>query len=111
MRVRLGEVNPKAAALLPPGAPDGSGVGVNYVDAYVKPIKATLDDGRKITCTRRGLALTLKVGQVAGEGLLRRLEHGPDVKQMLRRALEEAAENADASFSEEDGVLWLDVEV
>ena len=108
MKVRIGWVNPKAEALLPPNQPDGSGVGVNYVDAYVKPFKLTLEDGRKVTCARRGLKLTLTVGKVKGEGLLRRLEHGPDLKNILRHALDDAAEAAGLSFSEEDGTLYLD---
>ena len=110
MRVRVAEVDPKAEALLPSAEPDGSGVGVNYVDAYVKPIKATLEDGRKVKCSRRGLKLTLKVGDRSGEGLLRRLEHGPDVKEMLRHALDEAGRSIGASIVEEDGTIYLELD-
>ena len=106
-RIEIGAVNPKAEGLLPPARPDGSGVGVNYVDAYLKPFKRTLEDGRKVTCTRRGLKLTLAVGPRKGEGLLRRLEHGPDPRDMLRRALEEAAEQAGVAFEEDGGQLVL----
>ncbi len=110
MKVRLGDVNAKAEALLPPAQPDGSGIGVNYVDAYLKALKATLEDGRKVLCTRRGLKLTLKVGGAKGEGLLRRIEHGPDPRHVLRRALEEAAGGAGVTFSEADGELFLELE-
>ena len=108
MRFKIGDVNPKAEALLPPSQPDGSGVGVNYVDAYLKPFKLTLDDGRKVTCKRRGLKLTLKVGKVSGEGLLRRLEHGPSERDMLLHALNEAADGVGMEFVEENGALYLD---
>jgi hypothetical protein len=106
MRIRIGTVNPKAQRWLE--EPDGSGVGVNYTDAYVKPFKLTLEDGRKITCKRRGLKLTLAIGKATGDGLLRRIEHGPDVQNILRHALEEAAEAVGAEFVEEDGELFLD---
>ncbi len=108
MRIRIGDVNPKAEAQLPENEPDGSSVGVNYTDAYLKPIKLTLEDGRKLTATRRGLKVTLKLGTVSGDGLLRRIEHGPDAKNMLRQALEEAGEAIGAEIVEEDGVLYLE---
>ena len=109
MKIRLGDVNPKAAALLPPDQPDGSGVGVNYADAYVKAMKVTLEDGRKVLCMRRGLKLTLKIGKAKGEGLLRRIDNGPDPRNMLRLALEEAADGVGAEFVEEDGGVWLEM--
>ena len=64
-----------------------------------KPVKLTLEDGRKLAFKRRGLKITLMIGDRSGEGLLRRLEHGPDVKEMLRAALEDAARNAGASLA------------
>lgn len=109
MRAKVGQENAEAEKLIPPEKPDGSGVGVNYADAYVKAIKATLADGRKVSCKRRGLKLTLAVGERKGEGLLRRLEHGPDVKTILREALKEAAQGAGATFVVEDGVIYLDL--
>ena len=110
MKIQIAPVNEKAEKLLPENKPDDSGVGINYTDAYLKSFKLTLDDGRKIKCKRRGLKLTLEIGDAKGEGLLRRLEHGPDVKAMLRKALEEAAAGVGARFSEEEGVLWLELE-
>ena len=110
MKVQIAAIDPKAERLLPDAAPDDSGVGINYADAYVRAIKTTLEDGRKVTCKRRGLKITLKIGERAGEGLLRRLEHGPDVRDMLRRALEEAARGAGATFVEEDGTVFLELE-
>ena len=109
MRVRIAEEDPKAENFLPSARPDGSDVGVNYADAYLKAFKVTLDDGRKVSCKRRGLKLTLKIGDEQGEGLLRRLEHGPDVRALLRMALEEAAHAAGATLVVEDGVIYLDL--
>ena len=48
LKVALGPENKDAEKLLPPVKDDGSGVGINYTDAYVKGIKLTLEDGRKI---------------------------------------------------------------
>ena len=109
MKSRVAELNEEAEDLLPPSKPDGSAVGVNYTDAYVKPMNTTLEDGRSVTCKRRGLKLTLTVGDSKGEGLLRRLEHGPDLKVMLQEALKEAAANAGGTFLEEEGAIYLDI--
>ena len=65
--------------------PDGSGVGVNYVDVIAKASKLTLPDGRKLLLKRRGLKLTLAIGDKQGEALLRRLDHGPDVRTSSTR--------------------------
>jgi hypothetical protein len=97
-----------AEAHLPEKELDGSGVGVNYVDAYLKSIKVTLPDGRKVACKRRGIKLTLSIGERSGEGLLRRLQHGPDVSVILREALLEAARNAGATLDIGAETLLLD---
>jgi hypothetical protein len=109
LKIRITDINPKAAAALPDHKADGSGVGVNYTDLYLKSFKWTLEDGRKISCKRRGLKLTMKIGSESGTGLLRRIENGPDVRTMVRLALEEAARELGASFSEEDGGLHLEL--
>jgi hypothetical protein len=110
MRLRVGEVPADAARLLPAVAPDASDIGVNYADAYLKIFKQTLEDGRKLLCKRRGLKLTLKIGDRQGEGLMRRLEHGPDVEEILRQALREAAAAAGARFSVDDGTVYLEID-
>lgn len=94
MRVVLPMDSTRAETLLPGVKPDGSQVGINYADAMLKPVKLTLDDGRKVAFKRRGLRITLTVGDRAGSGLLRRLAHGPDVKTMFAAALAEAAADA-----------------
>lgn len=107
MRIQLGPENQDAEKLLPEVEDDGSGIGINYADAYIKPFKKILDDGRKVACKRRGLEITLTVGDKSGKGLMRRLEHGPDAKNILRKALEDAAADAGLVFAVEDGVLVL----
>lgn len=92
--IKLCDVAATAVDKLPPKNPDKSGIGVHYVDAYLKPWNTTLGDGTRVACKRRGLKVTLTVGTKKGEGLMRRLEVGPDPVHMLRAALQEAAQAA-----------------
>ena len=108
MKHCLGPENTDADDLIPPREPDGSGIGVNYADAYLRAFAGELDDGRKTSCKRKGLKITLTVGDQSGEALLRRLEHGPDAKDILRRALESAASDAGFDFSVDAGQLYLE---
>lgn len=91
---KLCDVDPTALQKLPPQTPDKSGIGVHYVDAFIKPMNTTLGDGTRVACKRRGLKLTLTVGTKKGEGLMRRLDVGADPVAMLRGALQEAARGA-----------------
>ena len=109
MKVRITEENTEAERLIPPAAPDGSGIGVNYVDAYIKPLNVELEDGTKVACKRKGLKIILSVGDKTGEAIMRRIEHGPDVKKILRQALLSAAREADCELSVEEGGVWLNV--
>ena len=108
MKYAIGSENASAEDLLPPKAPDGSKIGVNYVDAWLQGISGEWPDGGKVTAKRKGLEVTLQVGDAKGAGLLRRLENGPDERQILRRALEEAAASAGFVFSAEGGTLFLE---
>jgi len=91
---KLCDVNPAATQKLPPDFADKSGIGVHYVDAFLKPMNATLPDGTRVACKRKGLKVTLTVGTKKGEGLMRRLDVSSDPVQMLRAALAEAARAA-----------------
>lgn len=108
-KYRLAAENVDAESLLPPKAPDGSGIGVNYIDAYVKPLNTTIDGGLKVACKRKGLKILLTVGDRTGEAIVRRVDHGPDPRTMLRKALEAAAESAGTRLSVENGVVSLEV--
>jgi hypothetical protein len=110
MRVTIPIDETQANSHLPEVKSDGSGVGVNYADQILKPFKVTLDDGRKLLAKRKGLKITITIGDKSGEAILRRLQNGPDVKNIFRKALEEAAGNAGASVVFEAGAIHLDVE-
>lgn len=108
MKLRIADENREAENLIPPDQPDGSGIGVNYVGAYIKEMNTEVE-GVNVTCKRKGLKILLAIGDDhSGEALLRRLENGPDVKVILRRALEDAAADAGYRFSVDDGVIYLE---
>ncbi len=109
MRQLLCDVNAAALDKLPQHTGDKSGIGVHYVDAYVKPMNAKLEDGTVVKCKRRGLKITLTVGTRKGDGLMRRLEVSPDPVVMLAAALKEAAAAAGVEVSVQDSAMFIEV--
>ena len=109
MKQRLCEVNAAAVTKLPQHTDDRSGIGVHYVDAYLKPMNAKLEDGTPVKCKRRGLKITLTAGAKKGDGLMRRLAMGGDAVKMLDAALQEAAKAADVQLVVENGAIFLTV--
>ena len=63
---KICDVNAEAKEKLPPAFKEKSGVGTHYVDAYVKPMNLTLEDGTKVACKRRGLQVNLSYGDKKG---------------------------------------------
>jgi hypothetical protein len=109
MKHRLCDVNAAAITKLPQHTDDRSGIGVHYVDAYLKPMNAKLEDGTAVKCKRKGLKVVLSVGTKKGEGLLRRLDVSADPIVMLDAALQEAAKGAGAELTVEDGAVFISV--
>jgi hypothetical protein len=107
MMLKLCDVNSMAVEKLPAQTDDKSGIGVHYVDAYIKPMNAALEDGTRVKCKRRGLKLMLTVGDKSGDGLMRRLEVGRDPVAMLDAALQEAARNAGVILAVENGTIFV----
>jgi hypothetical protein len=110
MKIKLCDVNAAAREKLPHASDDKSGIGVHYVDAYVKPMNATLEDGTPVKCKRRGLKIVLSVGGRKGEGLMRRRAVSADPVVMLDAALQEAAAAAGVGLTAEQDALFLDYE-
>ena len=108
MKYRLCEVNAAAVTKLPQHTDDKSGIGVHYVDAYLKPMNAKLEDGTPVKCKRRGLKIALAVGTRKGEGLMRRRDVSADPIVMLDAALQEAAQTAGVKLSVEDGAVFIE---
>ena len=109
MKAKLCDVNVAAKEKYPKFTEDKSGVGVHYVDAYIKPMNKKLDDGTPVKCKRRGLKIALSVGGRKGDGLLRRLDVSRDPAEMLDAALQEAARNAGVELAVEDGAIFVSI--
>ena len=107
MKVKLCDVNPAALEKLPAQTDDKSGIGVHYIDAYIKPLNVKLDDGTPVKCKRRGLKISLSAGTKKGDGLMRRLDVSRDPVVMLQAALQDAATNAGLALTLEDGAIYL----
>ena len=109
MKTKLCDVNADATAKLPGKTDDKSGIGVHYVDAYLKPMNRTLDDGTVVKAKRRGLKIVLAVGAKKGEGLMRRLQVGPDPVAMLDAALQEAAAVAGIQLTVDGTAILIEI--
>jgi hypothetical protein len=109
MKTKLCDIDPAALEKLPQFTNDKSGIGVHYVDSYLKRMCTKLEDGTAVRCKRRGLKVVLSAGGKKGEGLLRRLAAGPDPVVMLDQALQEAAHSAGIELTSEDGALYVTV--
>ncbi|MEA2711537.1 MAG: hypothetical protein QOF78_4138 [Phycisphaerales bacterium] len=107
MKQKLCDVNQAAEEKLPPKTEDKSGIGVHFIDAYIKPMNAKLADGTAVKAKRRGLKITLQVGTKKGDGIMRRLEVSRDPKIMLPAALQEAAKNAGIELAIEEGAIYV----
>lgn len=105
---KLCDINKAATQKLPPALPDKSGVGVHYVDAFIAPMNAALPDGTRVSCKRKGLRVTLRVGAKKGDGLLRRLQVSRDPVRMLDAALQEAATAAGVSLQVSEGEILIE---
>jgi hypothetical protein len=106
---KLCDLNLAAKEKLPPAFADKSGIGVHYVDAFIKPMNAQLPDGTRVACKRRGLKITLTVGAKKGEGLMRRLAVSPDPVTMLNAALQEAARAAGVELKILDTEIFVGI--
>ena len=62
MKTKLCDVNPAAQEKLPPKGEDKSGVGIHYMDAYIKPMNTKLADGTVMTHSRDILAWVRRQG-------------------------------------------------
>jgi hypothetical protein len=107
VKTKLCDINAEAEKKLPPASDDKSGIGVHYVDAFIKPMNVKLEDGTAVKCKRRGLKIMLSAGAKKGEGLMRRLDVSRDPIVMLNAALQEAAKSAGVDLTVEDGGIFL----
>ncbi len=105
--IKLCDMNTAAKEKLPPAFADKSGIGVQYIDAFIKPMNTNLPDGTRVGCKRKGLKLTLTVGAKKGEGLMRRLDVSKDPVMLLHAALQEAAKAAGVELKITDAEILI----
>ena len=105
--IKIADINKEAKEKLPPDFSDKSGIGVHYVDAFIKMMNTKLEDGTRISCKRKGLKVTLTVGSKKGEGLMRRLDVSKDPVEMLDAALQEAAKDAGVALTITDSEILI----
>lgn len=108
MKYRLTDENTAAEDLLPPKQPDKSGIGVNYIDAYIKPFNVAVEDGPAVKCKRKGLKILFQIGEAKGEAVMNRLQDGPDPRDILRVALSASAADAGMRFLVDEGGVYLE---
>lgn len=108
MKQKLCDIDQAATDKLPAATMDKSGIGVHYVDAWLKPMNAKLPDGVSVKAKRRGLKITLTAGTKKGDGLMRRLDVSSDPVVMLTAALQEAAAAAGVTLTIEDSAIFID---
>jgi len=104
---KLCDINPAAKDKLPSVFRDKSGIGVHYVDAFIAPMNATVPENVRVSCKRKGLRITLRVGAKKGDGLMRRLDVSSDPVVMLKAALEEAAKAAGVQLEVTDNGVMI----
>ena len=105
--IKICEINQAAKEKLFPEVNDKSGIGVHYVDAFIKPMNTTLPDGTRVSCKRKGLKITVAIGTKKGEGLMRRLDVSRDPVVMLNAALQEAGKAAGIELNITDSEILL----
>ena len=109
MKIKLCDIDPSVLQKLPEYTNDKSGIGVHYVDAFIKPMNRKLEDGTPVKCKRRGLKITLTAGAKKGDGLMRRLDVSRDPVVMLDAALQEASRAAGIELTIEDNQIFVSV--
>jgi hypothetical protein len=105
--IKLCNRNLAAVEKLPPKFQDKSGIGVHYVDAFIAPMNAALPDTTRVSCKRKGLRVTLRVGTKKGDGIMRRLTVSRDPVVMLEACLQEAATAAGVQLQITDTEILL----
>jgi hypothetical protein len=107
--IKICDLDQTAKTKLSPEINDKSGIGVHYIDAFIKPMNTKLEDGTRISCKRKGLKIILGVGAKKGEGLMRRLDVSKDPVIMLQAALQEAAKAAEVELKITETEVFINV--
>lgn len=107
--IKICDLDQTAKNKLAPEINDKSGIGVHYIDAFIKPMNVKLEDGTRISCKRKGLKIMLGAGAKKGEGLMRRLDVSKDPVITLNAALQEAAKAAEVELKITETEIFIKV--
>lgn len=108
MKFKVGKESNVADAKLAPDFADNSGIGVHYIDEYLKSLNKKVEGEFEVKAKRKGLKVMLKINGELGTGLMRRLTVSNEPKVMLQAALKEAASNAGYRYALQDGCFWFE---
>lgn len=108
MKYKIGTEDLAAETKLAADFSDNSGIGVHYMDHYLKQLNVKSEGAYEVKAKRRGLKVSLKINGSVGSGLMRRLTVSEDPKVMLQAALKEAAKEAGYNYSLENGDFYIE---
>ena len=106
-RIQLATIPEEVDMTLPPNRPDGSRLGVNYADAFGKKLNGTLADGRPVIYKRRGLQLTLTLGDQSASAIMDRLAGREDPVTILHQTLTKIADQLGYDYAYENRSVYL----
>jgi len=107
-RIKVAAIPEEVDAMLPKNRSDGSRIGVNYADAFGRQLNTTLSDGRALSYKRRGLQITLTLGDRSASALMDRLEGQEDPVTILSQTLEKIARELGYQFTYEDRAVYFE---
>lgn len=107
-KIKIAEIPEEVDLALPKHRPDGSRIGVNYADAFGKKLAGSaLPDGRTLSYKRRGLQLTLTLGDQAASALMDRLAGKEDPETILQQTMGNLAGQLGYGFLYEDRTVYF----
>lgn len=109
-KIKIATIPEEIDLALPKSRSDGSRVGVNYADAFGRQLNTTLPDGRSLSYKRRGLQLTLTLGDQSASALMDRLAGREDPVTILNQTLEKIARQLGYAYSCEERTVYLSSE-
>jgi len=107
-KIKVAAIPEEVDAMLPKNRPDGSRIGVNYADAFGRQLNTTLGDGRAMSYKRRGLQITLTLGDRSASALMDRIEGKEDPVTILNQALEKIARELGYQFRYEERTVYFE---
>ena len=107
-RIVVATIPQEVDELLPPGRSDGSRIGVNYSDAFGKCLNVTLAEERIVHYKRRGVEVTLALGEQVARTMIDRATGNEDAEAINRQTLTRLAAQLGCRYVYEDRTVILE---